>query len=105
MSRAKENNKALSKGCAMYEPCPLCFKCMVKATHLYERCVACEVQFCGHNNKQRNIMIRRENFAINVTDETGKLFKEAADRVLQREQVDQDDVCRCHEQETNNEKS
>lgn len=104
MSKAKENNLALSKECAMYEPCPLCFKCMVKATHLYERCVSCEVQFCGHNNKQRNIMIKRENFAIDVTNETGKLFKEQADRVL-RAQVDNDDTCRCHEQENEYEKS
>jgi len=82
MSHAKEEKKFLSNGCSMYEPCPLCFSCMVKATHLYERCVRCPVQFCGHNHQKRAMMIRRENFAIKVSPETGKQLKALADKVL-----------------------
>lgn len=72
----------------MYEPCPLCFKCQVKATHLYERCQRCPLEFCGHNHKQRSMMIQRENFRISVTNDTGKKFLEASER------------CRCKEEQT-----
>lgn len=83
---ALENNKRLSKGCSMYDPCPICFKCMNKATHLYVRCGDCPVQFCGHNHKQRSYMIRRENFAISVSKKTYDKFKEASARLRRREE-------------------
>lgn len=73
-SNTKQINKELSGGCAMYDPCPICFKCQNKASHLYERCINCAVQFCGHNHKQRSMIIRRENFAIKITDSTGREF-------------------------------
>ncbi|MCX7610345.1 MAG: hypothetical protein N2043_02000 [Ignavibacterium sp.] len=60
--------------CDMYDPCPICYKCMVKASHLYNKCEYCPVEFCAHDNKKRNLLISRENFAIDVTDETGKEF-------------------------------
>lgn len=75
MRGAKHENEVLSNGCSMYDPCPMCFKCMNRATHLYERCLNCPVQFCGHNHKQRSYMIRRDNFAIKVTKETGEKLK------------------------------
>lgn len=50
--------------CDWYDPCPICFKCRLKASHLYAKCARCEVKYCGHNEKTRNRMIRRENFAI-----------------------------------------
>lgn len=81
-----ETFKALSKGCSMYDPCPLCFKCMNKATHLYIRCETCPLQFCGHSHKQRAMMIRRENFAISVSKETFEVIKAKADKVLRPNQ-------------------
>lgn len=60
----------LSKGCSMYDPCPICFKCKNKASHLYIRCQGCAVQFCAHSHKQIAWAIRRENFAITVSDKT-----------------------------------
>lgn len=72
MSKAMYANKEASNGCSMYDPCPICFKCKAKASHLYERCVSCPVEFCGHSEKQRAMLIRRENFAITVSDETAK---------------------------------
>lgn len=90
MANAKEKNKELSKGCAMYEPCPICFKCMNKASHLYLRCQNCEVQFCGHSHKQRSFMIRRENFAINVTNQVGEELLNASKRIqYQEEQINE----------------
>jgi hypothetical protein len=85
MSKTAHLMKEMSKGCALYEPCPLCYKCMVKASHLYIKCENCEVPFCGHNHKQRSYMIRRENFAIKVSDETAAKFEEL--------------VCKCHKKE------
>jgi hypothetical protein len=91
MSKAKQAMQEASKGCLMYEPCPMCFKCMAKASHLYDQCQNCEVPFCGHNHKQRSFMIRRENFGIAVTKETGEKFLEASE------------MCRCHEKGDSNE--
>lgn len=82
MSHARDIKKAQSNGCSMYEPCPICFSCMVKATHLYERCANCPVAFCGHNHQKRAMMIRRENFAVTVSPETGEKLKALADQVL-----------------------
>lgn len=82
MSKAMYINKQLSNGCSMYEPCPICFKCMVKASHLYERCQNCPVEFCGHDHKKRSWAIRRENFAITVTPETGEKLRRLANKVL-----------------------
>lgn len=73
--------------CDMYDPCPICYKCMVKASHLYKKCEECPVQFCAHNNFKRNLIIKRENFAIEVTPETGEKFKELSER------------CTCHDKE------
>lgn len=50
--------------CSMYEPCPICYKCKVRASHLYRKCEACRVPICRHSEKDRAFMIRRENFAI-----------------------------------------
>lgn len=76
MSRAKIEMERLSNNCSMYEPCPLCFKCMVKASHLYLKCENCPVPFCAHDHKKRSYMIRRENFAVTVSEETAQRLKE-----------------------------
>lgn len=73
---AKDQKLEMSKGCSMYDPCPICFNCMNKAAHLYVRCQNCEVPHDGHTHKNRTMLIRRENFAVTVTDETGKALVE-----------------------------
>ena len=80
----------LSGGCPMYEPCPICYKCQVKATHLYEQCASCPLEFCGHNNKQRTFMIRRENFAIKVNKDTMAQLIAMADRAKEKHQHEKD---------------
>jgi hypothetical protein len=57
---------------------------MDKATHLYDRCAECPVAFCGHNEHKRNLMIRRENFAISVSPGTGEQLKALANQVRNR---------------------
>lgn len=59
-----------SKSCPMYDPCPVCYKCQVKASHLYVQCAECPLEFCAHTYKQRSLIIRRENFAVSVSKET-----------------------------------
>ncbi|WP_422661693.1 hypothetical protein ACK8P5_26590 (plasmid) [Paenibacillus sp. EC2-1] len=76
MIKAQEKNMELSNGCSMYDPCPICFKCKAKASHLYVRCFDCPVEFCGHSEKQRAMLIRRENFAITVSKETERKIAE-----------------------------
>lgn len=48
--------------CTRYDPCPICYKCMIKASHLFIKCQNCQVPICGHQERARNFMIRRENF-------------------------------------------
>lgn len=59
-----------SQNCPMYDPCPVCYKCQVKASHLYIQCAECPLEFCAHNYKQRSLIINRDNFAITVSKET-----------------------------------
>lgn len=75
-SNTKEERREQANGCEMYDPCPIDYKCMNKAAHLYARCASCKVEHDAHTHKNRSWFIRRENFAIKVTDETAKEFKE-----------------------------
>lgn len=58
--------------CKRYNPCPICYKCMNKASHLYKSCQTCKIPFCNHTYADRKLMIRRKNFEISVTDEVEK---------------------------------
>jgi len=60
----KEWMIAKAGDCFRYQPCVLCNKCMVKASHLNMRCGDCEVPMCVHSYKERAMMIKRENFII-----------------------------------------
>lgn len=75
MSKKREMMLQLSKGCNMYDPCPICYNCMNKASHLYVRCQTCEVPHDAHTHKNRSFLIRRENFAIKLSRETEEKLK------------------------------
>ncbi len=53
--------KVEEAGCTRYQPCEICYKCKVKASHLFIKCGNCQVPICGHDERARNFMIRREN--------------------------------------------
>lgn len=89
-SSKQHTYKEMSNGCSMYEPCPINFKCMNKASHLYVRCQECPVPHATHDHKARSWAIRRENYGITVTDETGQKLKAQADAVL-RQPAEQED--------------
>lgn len=55
--------------CKMYKPCPICDKCEVKASHLFERCAECTIPLCNHKHKDKVFMIRRENFRLNLDNQ------------------------------------
>ena len=62
--------------CLMYHPCPICHKCLNKASHLYVKCQNCKIPICTHTYKDRCRMIKRENFKLQVDKETLKELRE-----------------------------
>lgn len=62
--------------CTNYNPCPICGKCMNKASHLYVKCSNCLIPTCLHNFENKNLMLKRKNFTVNVSDYTWNKIKE-----------------------------
>lgn len=62
--------------CKMYNPCPLCYKCMSKASHLFEKCGECKIPICVHKYQDKKVMIRRENFKIPNNSLLANIIKE-----------------------------
>ena len=65
-----EETEPKFKTCPRYNPCPICDKCMNKASHLYVACQTCNIPICNHDYATRIKMIKRENFAIPVNEFT-----------------------------------
>lgn len=65
----EENDKCFMD-CIRYSPCPICDKCLNKASHLYIKCQTCELPICTHKYNDRKLMIRRSNFKLKVSDTT-----------------------------------
>ena len=49
--------------CPRYDPCPICYKCRNRAAHLFVKCQICRIPADAHTERDRNFMIRRENFS------------------------------------------
>lgn len=62
--------------CSRYDPCPICFKCRVKGSHLYNKCDNCPIDICVHTDTHRNMLIRRDNFSLQVGKELVDNLKE-----------------------------
>jgi len=60
--------------CPRYLPCPICRKCGNKASHLFEKCALCGIPLCIHTDKQKNMMIKRRNFALLIPQEAMDLL-------------------------------
>lgn len=67
--------------CKRYDPCPICFKCMVKASHLFVKCQTCNIPLCAHTYDHRRKMIRRFNFSVVVDRKTMDIIKNLAKTV------------------------
>ena len=70
-----EQGEPKFKTCPRYDPCPICDKCMAKASHLYKACETCNIPICSHTYADREKMIKRNNFAITVEHETMQAIK------------------------------
>lgn len=89
MGKAKWNKEKFEEQeqkfltCNMYDPCPICDKCKNKASHLFVRCQTCKIPTCTHSYRDKNKMIRRDNFEIKANDEELiKLIKDKEKEVL-----------------------
>lgn len=69
------------KTCARYNPCPICNKCLNKASHLYVKCEVCKIPICVHTNRDRVFMIRRDNFEIKVDKKTILKLRKISEKV------------------------
>lgn len=76
-----ENEKNF-RTCLRYSPCPICNKCLNKASHLYVKCQNCTIPICTHKYKDRVVMIKRDNFKVSVDKETMKSIIELSKKVL-----------------------
>lgn len=76
------NNEINFYTCARYNPCPICDKCLNKASHLYVRCQTCKIPICTHTYENRAKMIKRRNFRLPVSDETYKKLEELYNKVI-----------------------
>jgi hypothetical protein len=61
------DHKYYGMRCASFHQCPICYKCMGPAG-AFVKCDNCIAYKCHHTERDRELMIRRENFAITVTD-------------------------------------
>lgn len=64
-----EEHEPKTKTCPRYNPCPICSKCMNKASHLYVACQTCQIPICSHTYSDREKMIKRKNFTQYVSKE------------------------------------
>lgn len=71
-----EESEPKTKTCPRYNPCPICSKCMNKASHLYVTCQTCKIPICSHTYADRDKMIKRKNFIVYVSDDIMNSIKE-----------------------------
>jgi hypothetical protein len=64
------------KTCPRYNPCPICDKCLNKASHLYVSCQTCQIPICAHTFEDKQKMIKRDNFIEFVDKNTMNFIKE-----------------------------
>lgn len=82
----KEQMYDIGEHCNRYEPCPICNKCRVKGSHIYEKCDTCPIPICVHENKIIERLIVRDNFKQKLPDNVAQCIKEEADKVLAKTQ-------------------
>lgn len=87
--RLMKNNKDIfeegepkTKTCPRYSPCPICAKCMNKASHLYVACQTCKIPICSHTYADREKMIKRKNFTTYVSNDIMNSIKELSRKIV-----------------------
>lgn len=72
----KEDLLDVGSACSKYEPCPICYKCRVKASHIYIKCDECSIDLCIHKDEHINRFIIRDNFKQPIDKEVCDLLKD-----------------------------
>ena len=72
----KDTFLSYGESCNKYDPCPICYKCRVKGSHLYNKCDDCPIPICIHTNQNREWLIKRDNFSLQVGKELVDILKE-----------------------------
>ena len=67
--------------CLRYKPCPICYKCKNKASHLFKACETCKISTCTHSYSDMAKMIRRENFVQYVTEDVYEAIEQISEEV------------------------
>lgn len=85
-SNAVEFKKELERigGCNRYLPCELCYKCLNKASHLYQKCQTCRIPICVHTEADRKLMLRKENFKIETSKEVNNILEELSNEFKEK---------------------
>lgn len=84
-----EQGEPKYKTCPRYNPCPICFKCQNKASHLYVSCQTCQIPICAHTYYDREKMIKRKNFVNYVTPEIMGMIKDLDKNITGGENAEQ----------------
>lgn len=73
----KEDLLDIGSHCNRYEPCPICYKCRVKGSHIYDKCDKCSINICVHESKVIDKWIVRDNFSQTLPDGVGEYLDKA----------------------------
>lgn len=68
--------------CPRYNPCPICDKCLNKASHLYVACQTCQIPICAHTYQNREQMIKRKNFVQYVSKNVMESIKALEQKIM-----------------------
>lgn len=79
----KEDLLDLGSTCSRYEPCPVCYKCRVKGSHIYDKCDKCPIELCIHKDEHIGRFIVRDNFATPMQEDVSNFLKEQEQKVIE----------------------
>lgn len=79
----KEDLLERGSQCSRYEPCPVCYKCRVKGSHIYDRCDSCPIAICTHEDRHIGRFVVRDNFATPMPKEVSDYIKSLESKVYE----------------------
>lgn len=79
----KEDLLDLGSACIRYEPCPVCYKCRVKGSHIYSKCDKCPIDICVHKDEHISRFVVRDNFETPMSEVIANYFKDKEKEVIE----------------------
>lgn len=83
----KEDLLDIGSSCIRYEPCPICYKCRVKGSHIYHKCDKCPIELCVHQDEHIGYFIKRDNFETSMSKEVADTIKTLEAEVIKATSV------------------